>query len=385
MLAAPAYAEKRVALVVGNDAYQNVPKLQKAVTDARTMASTLRNSASRSWSRRTRPARCSQALLAFDNAVEPGDTAFFFFAGHGFEIAGQNYLLPTDVPAATEGQEELVRDASFAPTASSTGSRRRRARRSWCSTPAATIRSSGRDPRRRRRRRAGADDPRRKACSCCFRPAPSKPRSIVSPRRRRSEFGVHPHLRQGADAARRQPGADREAHAPAGQRGRGQRPAQADAGLLRRDRRRRRPERQPRRGSEPASLRSRPSRRAAAEVAARRGAARTDAEATGQCADRRVHAPQWRLVGDVLVRRPGDSGSPGGSARPAPSRKPASSTRSTRAPDAPAQSLDRTRRRHAGAIIQVREVDASGERRARFRSPSTPRWRCCATSARSST
>src|SRR5262249_3861078 len=45
-------------------------------------------------------------------AVGPGDTAFFFFAAHGFEIAGQNYLLPTDVPAATEGQEELVRDAS---------------------------------------------------------------------------------------------------------------------------------------------------------------------------------------------------------------------------------------------------------------------------------
>ncbi len=55
----------------------------------------------------------SETLLAFDRAIEPGDTAFFFYAGHGFEIAGQNYLLPTDVPAATEGQEELVRDASI--------------------------------------------------------------------------------------------------------------------------------------------------------------------------------------------------------------------------------------------------------------------------------
>jgi hypothetical protein len=54
----------------------------------------------------------SQTLLAFDKAVDAGDTAFFFYAGHGFEIAGQNFLLPTDVPAATEGQEELVRDAS---------------------------------------------------------------------------------------------------------------------------------------------------------------------------------------------------------------------------------------------------------------------------------
>jgi hypothetical protein len=54
----------------------------------------------------------SQTLLAFDKAVEPGATAFFFYAGHGFEIAGQNFLLPTDVPAATERSEELVRDAS---------------------------------------------------------------------------------------------------------------------------------------------------------------------------------------------------------------------------------------------------------------------------------
>jgi Caspase domain len=37
----------------------------------------------------------SETLLAFDKAVEPGDTAFFFYAGHGFEIAGQNFLLPT--------------------------------------------------------------------------------------------------------------------------------------------------------------------------------------------------------------------------------------------------------------------------------------------------
>src|SRR5436189_2814341 len=55
----------------------------------------------------------SQSLLAFDKAVEKGDTAFFFFAGNGVEMAGQNCLLPTDVPAASEGQEELVRDSSI--------------------------------------------------------------------------------------------------------------------------------------------------------------------------------------------------------------------------------------------------------------------------------
>jgi Caspase domain len=40
--AAPAHAEKRVALVIGNNDYKNVPKLQKAVNDARTMGDTLK-------------------------------------------------------------------------------------------------------------------------------------------------------------------------------------------------------------------------------------------------------------------------------------------------------------------------------------------------------
>lgn len=113
VLAAPAHAEKRVALVIGNNDYKNVPKLQKAVNDARTMGDTLKQLGfSVMVAENQTRAAFSQTLLAFDAAVEPGDTAFFFYAGHGFEIAGQNFLLPTDVPAASEGQEELVRDAS---------------------------------------------------------------------------------------------------------------------------------------------------------------------------------------------------------------------------------------------------------------------------------
>ncbi len=99
--------------MVGNNDYRNVPKLQKAVNDARTMGDTLKQLGFTVMvaENQTRQA-FSQTLLAFDKSVEPGDTAFFFYAGHGFEIVGQNFLLPTDVPAATEGQEELVRDAS---------------------------------------------------------------------------------------------------------------------------------------------------------------------------------------------------------------------------------------------------------------------------------
>ncbi|MFN5717763.1 MAG: caspase domain-containing protein [Bradyrhizobium sp.] len=111
--AAPAQAEKRIALVIGNNDYRNVPKLQKAVNDARTMGDTLKQLGFNVMlAENLNRQAFSETLLAFDRAVEPGDTAFFFYAGHVFEIAGQNFLLPTDVPAATEGQEELVRDAS---------------------------------------------------------------------------------------------------------------------------------------------------------------------------------------------------------------------------------------------------------------------------------
>src|SRR5262249_6377558 len=90
-LAAPAQAEKRVALVIGNNDYKNVSKLQKAVNDARTMGDTLKQLGfSVMVAENQNRAQFSQSLLAFDNAVGPGDTAFFFYAGHGFEIAGQN-------------------------------------------------------------------------------------------------------------------------------------------------------------------------------------------------------------------------------------------------------------------------------------------------------
>src|ERR1700732_1872022 len=108
--AAPAHPQKRLALVIGNNDYKNVPKLQKAVNAARTMGETLKQLGFSVMvaENQTRQA-FSETLLAFDKVVGPGDTAFFFYAGHGFEIAGQNFLLPTDVPAASEGQEELAR------------------------------------------------------------------------------------------------------------------------------------------------------------------------------------------------------------------------------------------------------------------------------------
>ncbi|EKS40070.1 caspase family protein [Afipia clevelandensis] len=112
---APASAEKRVALVIGNNDYRNVPPLQKAVNDARTMSDALKQLGfTVLFAENQNRKAFSETMLAFDKAVEPGDTAFFFFAGHGFEINGQNYLLPTDIDAVKQGQEELIRDGAFA-------------------------------------------------------------------------------------------------------------------------------------------------------------------------------------------------------------------------------------------------------------------------------
>src|SRR5260370_27495087 len=85
-LAAPAHAAKRVALVIGNNDYKNVPKLQKAVNDARTMGDTLKQLGFSVMvaENQTRQA-FSETLLAFDKAVEPGDTALFFSARLRFE------------------------------------------------------------------------------------------------------------------------------------------------------------------------------------------------------------------------------------------------------------------------------------------------------------
>src|SRR5690349_4032418 len=80
VLATPAQAEKRVALVIGNNDYRNVPKLQKAVNDARTMGETLKQLGfSVMVAENQNRVQFSQSLLAFDNAVGKGDTAFFFY------------------------------------------------------------------------------------------------------------------------------------------------------------------------------------------------------------------------------------------------------------------------------------------------------------------
>lgn len=107
-LAWPAMA-KRVALVIGNNAYQEVPVLQKAVNDAQSVTKSLQNlgfevDLGENLTRR----QINSKFASFVERIEPGDTTFFFFSGHGVAIGGQNILLPVDVPASDKA--DLVRD-----------------------------------------------------------------------------------------------------------------------------------------------------------------------------------------------------------------------------------------------------------------------------------
>ena len=107
--------ERRVALVIGNDAYQNAPALKKAVNEARALGGALRELGFEVIGGENLDRRgMSRKLGELESRVQPGDMVFVFFAVHGLEIKGQNYLLPTDVPQAHEGQESIVRDESFA-------------------------------------------------------------------------------------------------------------------------------------------------------------------------------------------------------------------------------------------------------------------------------
>ena len=113
--ALPVVAQNRLALVIGNDSYSDVPALRKAVNDANSMAATLASQnfevfAATDADRRTMNRNISQ----FTAKLEPGDTAFLFFAGHGVEIDGENYLLPVDIITPAAGEQDFIKAESIA-------------------------------------------------------------------------------------------------------------------------------------------------------------------------------------------------------------------------------------------------------------------------------
>jgi Caspase domain len=98
LMCQPAWAEKRVALVIGNSAYKNVAQLQNPVNDGAVIATTLKNAGFDVVdSRHDLPAaETRRALRDFADRARDADIAVVYYAGHGMEVDGTNYLIPVD-------------------------------------------------------------------------------------------------------------------------------------------------------------------------------------------------------------------------------------------------------------------------------------------------
>jgi tetratricopeptide (TPR) repeat protein len=115
---APIAPEVRVALVIGNSAYQSVASLPNPRRDAEAVADALRQAGFQTVQLAVDLDRAAmmKALSSFRDVADNADWALIYFAGHGIEINGVNYLIPVDakldddrdVQAETVPYEDLM-------------------------------------------------------------------------------------------------------------------------------------------------------------------------------------------------------------------------------------------------------------------------------------
>ncbi len=98
LLCQPAFAEKRVALVLGNSTYQNVPPLSNPTNDGGLMAATFKQAGFDIVDTRydLTALETRRVLRDFADRARDADIAVVYYAGHGMEVDGTNYLIPVD-------------------------------------------------------------------------------------------------------------------------------------------------------------------------------------------------------------------------------------------------------------------------------------------------
>lgn len=107
--AAAATAEQRIALVIGNGQYKDAPLLNP-VNDARAVAKALTRSGFRVVQKENiGRAEMQVALREFGDALKKGGVGLFYFAGHGVQVKGRNFLIPID--ANIEREDEVAYNA----------------------------------------------------------------------------------------------------------------------------------------------------------------------------------------------------------------------------------------------------------------------------------
>ena len=108
----PAWAANRVALVIGNSAYKNAALLANPANDAAIVEETLKKAGFDIVQTRTdlQATEMRRALRDFADTARDSDVAVVYYAGHGIELEGTNYLIPTD---ATLERDTDVYDEAF--------------------------------------------------------------------------------------------------------------------------------------------------------------------------------------------------------------------------------------------------------------------------------
>jgi Caspase domain len=103
VFAAPAFADNRVALVIGNGAYARVPHLANPVHDAEDVAAALRRSGFEIIvATDLDKAGMDEAMIKFARAARTADVAMFYYTGHALQFGGINYLVPVDAQLSDE-------------------------------------------------------------------------------------------------------------------------------------------------------------------------------------------------------------------------------------------------------------------------------------------
>ena len=93
---------KRLALVIGNGAYQTSP-LKNTINDAEDMGDSLRNLGFKVILKKNADQRnMEDAIRYFGKLLVDGSVGLFYFAGHGFQVEGRNYLIPIDAKIESE-------------------------------------------------------------------------------------------------------------------------------------------------------------------------------------------------------------------------------------------------------------------------------------------
>ena len=105
---AAAWAEKRVALVVGNAAYQTVPQLPNPSRDASAVAKMFRDAGFDTVETQLNVGNLEfkRAIRRFEATADQADIAVVYYAGHGLEIGGVNYMIPVDARLASDRDAE---------------------------------------------------------------------------------------------------------------------------------------------------------------------------------------------------------------------------------------------------------------------------------------